>query len=51
AWVGWNPNKEGYIGLSQRYLTPEFRKFYEQQHPNLLEFIIEGMLFYANKNL
>ncbi|BCZ97221.1 MerR family transcriptional regulator [Legionella pneumophila] len=51
AWVGWNPNKEGYIGLSQRYLTPEFRKFYEQQHPDLLEFIIEGMLFYANKNL
>ncbi|HAT5924089.1 TPA: MerR family transcriptional regulator, partial [Legionella pneumophila] len=26
-------------------------KFYERQHPDLLEFIIEGMLFYANKNL
>ncbi|HAT5918571.1 TPA: MerR family transcriptional regulator, partial [Legionella pneumophila] len=25
--------------------------FYERQHPDLLEFIIEGMLFYANKNL
>lgn len=34
AWVGWNPTKEGYIGLSERYLTPEFKKFYDQLHPN-----------------
>ncbi|MCZ4721566.1 MerR family transcriptional regulator [Legionella pneumophila] len=51
AWVGWNPTKEGYIGLSQRYLTPEFRIFYEKQHPELLEFIVEAMRLYAEKNL
>ncbi|HAT8894502.1 TPA: MerR family transcriptional regulator [Legionella pneumophila] len=51
TWVGWNPTKEGYIGLSQRYLTPEFRIFYEQQHPELLEFIVEAMSLYANQNL
>ncbi|CZH50736.1 MerR family transcriptional regulator [Legionella pneumophila serogroup 1] len=51
TWVGWNPTKEGYIGLSQRYLTPEFRKFYEQLHPELVDFIVEAMSLYANKNL
>ncbi|HAT9060348.1 TPA: MerR family transcriptional regulator [Legionella pneumophila subsp. pneumophila] len=51
AWVGWNPTKEGYIGLSQRYLTPEFREFYEQLHPELVDFIVEAMSLYANKNL
>lgn len=51
AWVGWNPTKEGYIGLSQRYLTPEFSKFYEKQHPDLLAFIVEAMTIYANTKL
>jgi DNA-binding transcriptional MerR regulator len=51
AWVGWNPTKEGYIGLSQRYLTPEFSKFYEKQHPDLLRFIVEAMKIFAEREL
>ncbi len=51
AWVGWNPTKEGYIGLSQRYLTPEFKKFYDQLHPELLEYIVEAMRIFAEKDI
>lgn len=51
AWVGWNPTKEKYIGLGQLYLTPEFKKFYEKQHPNLLEFIVEAIKVFAENEL
>lgn len=51
AWVGWNPTYEGYIALSQTYHTPEFKKFYESLHPDLLDFIIEAMTIYAKREL
>ena len=51
AWVGWNPTKEGYIGLSERYLTPEFKKFYDQLHPKLLNFVVEAMQIFAEREL
>ena len=51
AWVGWNPTKEKYIGLSQLYLTSEFKKFYEKQHPDLLEFIVGAMKVFAENEL
>lgn len=51
AWVGWSPTKEGYLGLSQRYLTPEFKNFYDQLHPKLLEYIIEAMQIFSEKSL
>ena len=51
AWVGWNPTREGYIGLSQRYLTPEFGKFYEKQHPDLLTFIVAAIKIFAEHEL
>lgn len=54
AWVGWNPTKEKYIGLSQLYQTPEFRKFYEKlnpNYPNFLEFMVEAMVIFAEREL
>lgn len=51
AWVGWNPTKEGYLGLSQRYLTPEFKKFYDQLDPRLLKYITEAMKIFAEREL
>lgn len=51
AWVGWNPTREKYIGLTQLYQTPEFKKFYDQLHPELLNFIIEAMKIFAEREL
>jgi DNA-binding transcriptional MerR regulator len=44
--------KELFIGLAQIYADhPDFRKFYEGIHPNMIDFIGTAMRFYANKNL
>jgi hypothetical protein len=51
SWVGWNPTKEGYVGLSEKYLTPEFKKFYDQVHPELLNYIVEAMRIFADQKL
>ncbi len=51
TWVGWQPTKEQYIGLSELYQTPEFRKFYEQLHPQLLSFIVDAMKIFAEQEL
>lgn len=53
AWIkrSWTPTKESYIGLSELYESPEFKKFYDQLHPELLKFIVEGMVFFAEREL
>lgn len=51
AWVGWNPTKEKYIGLSQLYQTPEFRKFYDRYHSKMVEFMVEAMKIFAENEL
>lgn len=51
TWVGWNPTKEGYIALSERYLTPEFKRFYDKLHPELLNYIVEAMKIFAEREL
>jgi DNA-binding transcriptional MerR regulator len=53
SWLAltWTPNKESYIGLTQLYQTPEFRKFYDDRHPKLLEFMIEAMKIFAAREL
>jgi len=51
AWVGWNPTQEKYIALSEQYQTPEFKKFYDKLHPELLEFIVEAMKIFAKSEL
>ncbi|CZG39505.1 Multidrug transporter activation protein [Legionella pneumophila] len=45
----WTPNKEKYLGLIELYQTPEFRKFYDKRHPDLLEYLVGGMYIYAKK--
>jgi DNA-binding transcriptional MerR regulator len=47
----WSPTKESYLRLAQLYQTPEFRKFYEDRHPKLLEFMIEAMKVFAELEL
>ncbi|WP_347252455.1 MerR family transcriptional regulator [Legionella sp.] len=53
AWIerSWMPTKESYIGLSQMYQTPEFKKFYDHHHPKLLEFIVAAMKVFAEAEL
>lgn len=47
----WTPNKESYTGLTQLYRTPEFRKFFDDRHPQLLGFMIEAMKIFAEREL
>jgi len=47
----WTPTKEKYIGLSELYQTPEFRKFFDKRHPKLLPFFIEAMKIFAEREL
>jgi MerR family transcriptional regulator, thiopeptide resistance regulator len=47
----WTPTKEKYIGLAKLYQTPEFRKFYDNRHPKLLEFIVAAMKIFAEREL
>jgi DNA-binding transcriptional MerR regulator len=53
AWLErtWTPTKESYISLIQLYQTPEFRKFYDDRHPKLLEFMVEAMQIFAESEL
>jgi DNA-binding transcriptional MerR regulator len=47
----WTPTKDSYLGLIDLYKTPEFRKFYDDRHPDLLDFMINAMRIFANKTL
>jgi DNA-binding transcriptional MerR regulator len=47
----WTPTKESYVGLIPLYQTPEFRVFYDVRHPKLLEFIVEAMKIFSEKEL
>jgi DNA-binding transcriptional MerR regulator len=51
SWVGWNPTKEKYIGLSELYQTPEFSKFYQKLHPELLAYLVKAMVIFAEQEL
>lgn len=53
-WVNyfWTPNKESYVGLGNLYREhPDFQKYYQQFHPQLLEFLIKAMKVFAERNL
>ena len=52
-WIkrSWTPTRESYVGLSQLYQTPEFSKFYDDHHPELLEFIVKAMKVFAETEL
>ncbi|MDF1758947.1 MAG: MerR family transcriptional regulator [Coxiellaceae bacterium] len=48
----WTPTKQSYIGLGQLYCSnPDFIKFYDDIHPELLDFLIQAMGVYAEKQL
>ncbi|MFA5960551.1 MAG: MerR family transcriptional regulator [Tatlockia sp.] len=54
TWVSnfWIPTKETYTGLAQMYLDhPDYRSFYSKYHPDLVEYLVEGMRFYAENEL
>lgn len=53
AWlqITWTPTKESYLGLIELYQTSEFRKFYDNLHPDLLEFIVKAMKIFAENQL
>lgn len=45
-------SKEVYVGLTDLYAQhPDFNKFFEAYHPDMIEFIGDAMRFYAEKNL
>lgn len=42
------PTKEKYVALAELYQThPEFIKFYEKFHPDLLDYLSKGMVIFA----
>lgn len=47
----WTPTKERYIGLAELYKTPEFRVFYDNRHPELLDFMLKAMKIFADREL
>jgi len=53
-WINlfYTPTKEVYVGLGDLYVDhPDFRKFYEQYHPNFPEYLRDAMRVYAERNL
>ncbi len=43
-------SKDVYMGLAQLYCEhPDFRKWFEKHHPDLVDFIAEAMRVYALK--
>ena len=47
----WSPTKDSYIQLGELYLDPDFREYYAKFHPDLAEFLVNGMRFYAQNKL
>lgn len=45
--LSWTPTKESYLGLTNLYQTKEFRKFFDDKHPKLLNFIVKSMEIYS----
>lgn len=53
-WIGrfWTPDRERFMGLTELYNShPDFRKFYESYHENMLPFLTEAMRIYAEREL
>jgi DNA-binding transcriptional MerR regulator len=54
SWVKnfWTPTKKTYLGLAQMYLDhSDYRDFYNRYHPNLVEYIVEAMNVYSEREL
>ncbi len=54
SWVKnfWTPTRESYMALAQMYLDhPDYRYFYNRYHPNLVEYLVEAMKIYSEREL
>ncbi len=47
----WTPNRVSYAGHSQLILDSDLRKAYEKYHPQLPEFVAEGIKLFAEREL
>jgi DNA-binding transcriptional MerR regulator len=48
----WTPTQETYKGLAKMYLEhQDFKDYYAAYHPELVEFIVKAINYYADKNL
>lgn len=48
----WTPDRQHYIDLGTMYVDhPDFRKYFSEKHPELVEFLAEAMKEYAEQNL
>ncbi len=47
--LSWTPTKKSYLGLISLYQTKEFRKFFDDKHPKLLDFIVKSMKTYSRE--
>lgn len=50
--VYWSPNREQYKGLGMMYeADPQFKQFYENYAPGLTEYLVAGMIVFADTRL
>lgn len=50
--IFWTPTRGSYIGLAKMYHShPDFADFYNQIHPDLLNYLTESMTVFANHQL
>ena len=48
----WIPDRERYIGLGEMYKeAPDFKKFYDAYHPDLVNFLAAAMRAFAEREL
>lgn len=48
----WTPTKEKFLGLAQFFRdNPDFEKFFSRYHPRLMDFAIDAMNIFAQKEL
>ena len=53
-WINnfWTPTKETYLNLAHLYLDhPDYRDFYNRSYPNLVNFVVEAITYYAQHHL
>ena len=47
-----NLSKEVYLGLADLYANhPDFKKFFDEYHQDMIPFLGDAIRYYANKNL
>lgn len=47
----WTPDKESYAGHGEFMVLGDLKAFYDAYHPQLAQFLADGIKIYADKNL